>query len=64
ADDGPGIAADDREDVFDPGYSAAESGTGLGLNIVRQLIEAHGWEIRIADADTGARFEVRGLGSS
>jgi len=64
ADDGPGIPADDRKNVFDPGYSTAEAGTGLGLNIVRQLIEAHGWEIRVADADTGTRFEVSGLKST
>jgi len=42
ADDGTGIPVDDREDIFDAGYSTAEAGTGLGLNIVRQLIEAHG----------------------
>ena len=34
ADDGPGIPADDREDVFEMGHSTREDGTGFGLNIV------------------------------
>ncbi|WP_281195046.1 PAS domain S-box protein [Halorubrum sp. F4] len=60
-DDGVGIAPDAREDVFDPGYSSDENGTGFGLSIVEQVVEAHGWEIRIVDGtDGGARFEVTG----
>ncbi|MFC5135977.1 MULTISPECIES: PAS domain S-box protein [Haloferacaceae] len=62
-DDGVGIAPDVREDVFDPGYSNDENGTGFGLSIVEQVVEAHGWEIRIVDGtDGGARFEVTGVG--
>jgi signal transduction histidine kinase len=64
ADDGPGIPADERENVFGPGYSTAEAGTGLGLNIVGQMVESHGWEIRVADGDGGARFEVTGVEST
>ncbi|GAB7094054.1 hypothetical protein JCM30237_12060 [Halolamina litorea] len=60
ADDGPGIPEPIRGDVFDHGYSTRESGTGYGLSIVRQIAEAHGWRIRIEDADGGgARFEIR-----
>jgi len=58
ADDGPGIPAETRESVFDRGYTA-DDGTGLGLAIVRRVVDAHGWEIRVAEADGGgARFEV------
>jgi PAS domain S-box-containing protein len=57
ADDGPGIAESEREAVFNRGYSTSETGTGLGLAIVDTLTEAHGWEMRIADA-AGARFEI------
>jgi signal transduction histidine kinase len=64
ADDGPGIPAEERDEVFDPGHSTAEDGIGLGLNIVRQMVESHGWEIRVADVDTGARFEVTGVEST
>jgi len=59
ADDGPGIPADDREAVFETGYSSKERGTGFGLSIARQIVEAHGWEITLtASEDGGARFEM------
>jgi len=62
ADDGPGISADDRDAVFEAGYSTSSSGTGFGLSIVKQVVEAHGWEISVGDsADGGARFEITGV---
>jgi len=62
ADDGPGIPEDEREDVFDHGYTTSDGGTGLGLKIVRQVVEAHGWSITVTEsADGGARFEIRGV---
>jgi len=61
ADDGPGIPEEDREAVFEPGYTSGD-GTGLGLSIVRTIAEAHGWEVSVADgADGGARFEFETL---
>jgi len=61
-DDGPGIAADDRERVFESGYSTRDGGTGLGLAIVREIVEAHGWSIAIGESETGgARFEISGV---
>jgi len=62
ADDGPGIPEADREKVFESGYSTAADGTGFGLRIVEQIVEAHGWEIAVAEsADGGARFEITGV---
>lgn len=55
-DDGPGIPEDEREQIFEHGYSTGEDGTGFGLSIVREIAEAHGWEIRALDHDGGARF--------
>mgnify|MGYP000336128564 CR=1 FL=1 len=58
-DDGSGVPADQREAIFEHGYSTNDDGTGFGLSIVRDVIEAHGWTIRIVDAaDRGARFEI------
>jgi PAS domain S-box-containing protein len=62
ADDGPGIPAEEREDVFATGYSTADDGTGLGLNIVDQIAEAHGWTVTVTESETGgARFEITGV---
>ncbi|MFB6189103.1 MAG: GAF domain-containing protein [Halapricum sp.] len=62
ADDGPGIPETEREQVFEPGYSTTETGTGFGLNIVREIVDAHGWDIRITTSESGgARFEIIGV---
>lgn len=61
-DTGPGIPKDKREEVFEAGHSTNETGTGFGLSIIEQVIEAHGWEIAISDSSTGgARFEITGV---
>ncbi|MBX0321406.1 PAS domain S-box protein [Halomicroarcula sp. F13] len=61
-DDGPGIPEDERDDVFTSGYTHSEGGNGFGLAIVEQIVEAHGWEIRVTDgAAGGARFEITGF---
>jgi signal transduction histidine kinase len=65
ADDGPGIPADQREQVFDTGFSTKEAGTGLGLGIVAEIVDAHGWEVRVTEAATGgARFEITTTGTT
>ena len=64
-DDGAGIPPTERTRVFEAGISTAGSGTGLGLNIAKQIADAHGWQIRCADATSGgARFEVTGVESA
>ncbi len=51
-DDGSGIDPEDREDVFDPGFTTSADGTGYGLDIVREVVESHGWSIELRpDAD-------------
>jgi PAS domain S-box-containing protein len=63
ADNGPGIPETDRERIFEAGYSTADDGTGFGLRIVEQVVDAHGWEIAVTESDQGgARFEVTGVG--
>lgn len=61
ADDGPGIPEDDRENVFDTGFTSAEEGTGFGLAIVEAIAATHGWDIAVTDsAEGGARFDFHG----
>jgi len=60
ADDGVGIPAADRQQVFHSGYVRDDSGhtTGLGLTIVEEIADAHEWEISLTESDAGgARFE-------
>lgn len=62
ADDGPGIPDAQRDAIFDAGYSTNDSGTGFGLTIVKQVVDAHGWTLRVTDStDSGARFEIGGI---
>lgn len=59
ADDGPGIPAHNRDQVFERGYTNSNEGTGLGLTIVDHLVSDHGWEIAVTEsASGGARFEI------
>lgn len=60
ADNGPGIPPSEREKVFETGYSTDEEGTGFGLAIVKQIVDAHRWSIHIDEsASGGARFDIR-----
>jgi PAS domain S-box-containing protein len=62
ADDGPGIPPEKREQVFESGYTTSRDGTGFGLTIVAEIVDAHGWTVELAESEAGgARFEVRGV---
>ncbi|MFB6211878.1 MAG: response regulator [Halobacteriales archaeon] len=61
-DTGPGIAADERDVVFETGYTTAEDGTGFGLSIVEQMATIHGWDLDLTTAqDGGTRVEITGV---
>ena len=45
--------------LFRSGFTTAEDGTGLGLEIVEELVQAHGWSVSVGEsAAGGARFDV------
>lgn len=60
ADDGPGIAAADRERLFEPFFTTrrADGGTGLGLPIARSLLDACNGTIRLETSNEGAHFAL------
>ena len=60
ADDGPGVAPADRERVFEPFFTTrrASGGTGLGLPIVRSLLEAAGAQVDLDHAADETAFRL------
>lgn len=59
ADHGPGIPEELRLRVFEPYFTTKRDGTGLGLALVRQTIEAHGGTITVSETPGGgATFSV------
>ena len=57
-DDGPGFPDDSRK-ITESGYSTKQDGTGFGLSIVRQIVEAHSWDITLTEANNGgARIDI------
>ncbi len=57
-DSGPGISAADRERLFEPFFTQKSGGTGLGLYLSRQLVEAHGGRLDLVESTAGARFRI------
>jgi PAS domain S-box-containing protein len=58
-DTGEGISQENREDAFEWGYTTNQEGTGFGLAIVKEIIQAHGWQMSLTESEEGgARFEI------
>lgn len=56
---GETIEDEDLERVFEPFFTTRAHGTGLGLNIARRIIEAHGGEMTVAsDLEYGTTFKI------
>ena len=59
SDDGPGVPEKARAHLFQAFQgSARKGGTGLGLAVAQELINAHGGAIRLRDTARGAMFEL------
>ncbi|HET9701788.1 MAG TPA: ATP-binding protein [Burkholderiales bacterium] len=57
-DSGPGLAAGQRERLFDPFYTTRPGGLGMGLCICKGIVDAHGGRLEALDCDTGAMFRL------
>ena len=53
ADNGSGIPLAKRQNIFNPFFTTKKEGTGLGLPIVKKIVEAHGWSLQILDNSSG-----------
>jgi signal transduction histidine kinase len=57
-DDGVGIPGESADRILEFGYTTADDGTGIGLGIVADVANAHGWDVHVTESDEGgARFE-------
>ncbi|MGH7173360.1 MAG: PAS domain-containing sensor histidine kinase [Gemmataceae bacterium] len=58
-DQGTGISEAIKPHLLDPFFSTKERGTGLGLAVVRQIVDSHGGRVEaVSEAGHGARFDV------
>ena len=53
---GIGLPTEDPDKIFTHFYSTKPNGMGMGLTIVRSIVEAHGGELGAENCDGGARF--------
>jgi len=59
ADKGPGVPEDQKDRIFRPFYTSRVKGMGLGLSIVKGIVEAHRGQIQeIGSEGSGARFSI------
>ena len=60
ADDGAGVSANNRSQIFDAFFTTRREsgGTGMGLAIVRAMLVAHGGNIALRDSESGASFDL------
>jgi two-component system NtrC family sensor kinase len=60
ADTGRGMSGDVQERIFEPFFSTKENGTGLGLAVSRQIVQAHGGSIGCQSTPgQGSTFVIR-----
>jgi two-component system nitrogen regulation sensor histidine kinase NtrY len=57
-DNGPGLPSRDRDRLTEPYVTTREKGTGLGLAIVKRVMEEHGGELVLSDAESGSGARI------
>jgi len=58
SDNGPGVPESVRERIFEPFFTTRARGNGIGLAIVKSVVEAHAGSVRLADSPGGATFVI------
>jgi signal transduction histidine kinase len=59
SDNGPGVPQANRAEIFKPYFTTHAEGTGLGLSVVQQIVQAHGWDIQcLPNEPAGALFRI------
>jgi two-component system, sensor histidine kinase FlrB len=58
SDNGPGVPAQIRERIFEPFFTTRVRGNGIGLSIVKSVVESHSGRVRLAESGRGATFII------
>lgn len=58
-DSGPGLSKEDQEHIFNAFFTTRSHGVGIGLTVVKQVCDGHGFEIDVDTGDSGTNFTVR-----
>jgi two-component system, sensor histidine kinase FlrB len=58
SDNGPGVPAAIRQRIFEPFFTTRARGNGIGLSIVKSVVEAHGGTVSLDDSNCGATFVI------
>lgn len=58
-DSGPGLSSEDLDRIFIPFFSTRASGTGIGLSVVRQIMQAHGGRVHASNRPDGRGASLR-----
>ncbi len=58
SDNGPGVPAELRRRIFEPFFTTKAHGNGIGLAIVKSVVEAHQGSVRLSDSERGATFII------
>jgi two-component system sensor histidine kinase FlrB len=58
SDNGPGVPLKIRERIFEPFFTTRARGNGIGLSIVKSVVEAHGGAVHLAESRVGATFVI------
>jgi two-component system sensor histidine kinase FlrB len=58
SDNGPGVPAQIRERIFEPFFTTRARGNGIGLSIVKTVVESHSGRVRLAESGRGATFII------
>ena len=59
ADTGPGITPEAREKIFSPFYTTKKNGMGMGLSIIKTIVEMHGGDVFLENKVKGSQFYVK-----
>ncbi len=57
-DDGRGLSPEEVKHIFEPFFSKNPKGFGIGMSVVKKIVEEHGWEVKVFPSNKGFHLEI------